>query len=61
MKPSSGPKTVKAIVNLMVPSCKAAPSPAIGQALGALGVNMMVNNEIAILFNFAREFLVSFF
>jgi ribosomal protein L11 len=25
-----------------VPACKAAPSPAIGQALGALGVNMMV-------------------
>ena len=38
---ATGPKVVKAIVSLMVPSCKAAPSPAIGQALGALGVNMM--------------------
>ena len=34
-------KTVKAIVKLQVPACKAAPSPAIGQALGALGVNMV--------------------
>eukprot|EP00455_Lapot_gusevi_P029142 TRINITY_DN311_c0_g1_i1.p1 TRINITY_DN311_c0_g1~~TRINITY_DN311_c0_g1_i1.p1 ORF type:complete len:229 (-),score=69.76 TRINITY_DN311_c0_g1_i1:260-880(-) len=34
-------KTVKAIVRLIVPAAKAAPSPAIGQALGALGVNMM--------------------
>lgn len=32
---------VKGVVRLRVPAGKAAPSPAIGQALGPLGVNMM--------------------
>mmetsp|Transcript_16022 Transcript_16022/g.18118 ORF Transcript_16022/g.18118 Transcript_16022/m.18118 type:complete len:147 (-) Transcript_16022:645-1085(-) len=32
---------VKGVARLLVPAGKAAPSPAIGQALGPLGVNMM--------------------
>jgi len=38
---------IKACIRLLVPAAKAAPSPAIGQALGSLGVNMMA---------FCREF-----
>jgi large subunit ribosomal protein L11 len=36
----SGPK-VKALIRMTVPACKAAPSPALGQALGPHGINMM--------------------
>ena len=52
MSKAAGPKSIKAVVSLMVPSCKAAPSPAIGQSLGALGVNMM---EFCKLFNKRTE------
>ena len=36
----SGPAR-KALVRLLVPAAKAKPSPAMGQSLGSLGVNMM--------------------
>jgi ribosomal protein L11 len=38
---SAGTGAVKGIARLLVNSGKAAPSPAIGQSLGPLGVNMM--------------------